>query len=514
MTNTTNTNQENFLRRAAGIAEPKSLRSIIFTLILTLFTLIGCRPSVEITNPINYYPGMNSRIDWPVVFKSYWNAMNNNYLFWDIDPTDWDAVYDTYDPKFASMGISSYTDSDIYDKCANAYTYFKEMTANLVDGHYGLSFVGGLLKETDIIEKHPKILVDYYKEVFGEEYTEQQILDKLDRKPSDFPYQINGLKPLPGKTARSKANEDKRNRLFQEFANSGNVWAGTVTVGSTDFIYNADTMLSKYFPTDKASAANTDNLGNVTVKFVTGKRSITGGGHILYFYFSAFALRSALPTPTDPTDPNYPAAVLLSNVLDKEFKNPDLKGVVVDIRGNGGGALPDLSLFWGCFINAPHTFAYTKQKAGAGRLDYTEDMPFRIFPAPESDRVANDVKIALIVDRYSISCAEISAMIVKTMPGREHRVFGERTFGGTSPLVDHQIGYVEREGGITTPFAPAFWKQIYTPYAVLKCADGNVYEGKGVPPDVTIESDEAYWTDFAAGTDKRLDEAIGWIEGN
>ncbi|MDR2865582.1 MAG: hypothetical protein LBV68_08240 [Spirochaetaceae bacterium] len=195
------------------------------------------------------------------------------------------------------------------------------------------------------------------------------------------------------------------------------------------------------------------------------------------------------------------------------FKSiPQADGSFVDMRGNWGGYTLDLSLLWGHFIKEPHTSAYTKGKAGDGRLDYTAYIPFRIFPAPEALRAKDNIKIALLVDRHSVSCSELSVMTVKTMPGREnHRVFGETSYGATSPLNDTR-SYIMYDGGITKPVNPIFWNRIYTPFYAVKCADGNRYEGIRIAPDEPIISDNAYWTAFAAGQDKRLEAAIKWID--
>jgi C-terminal processing protease CtpA/Prc len=222
------------------------------------------------------------------------------------------------------------------------------------------------------------------------------------------------------------------------------------------------------------------------------------GAHILYVYFSEFRFSK---NSDSPALRSFFAAL----------SDPDIKGLIVDMRGNWGGYSLDLSLLWGHFIKEPHTFAYTKGKTGDGRLDYTAYIPFRMFPAPEALRAKDNIKIALLVDRYSKSCAELSAMIIKTMPGREnHKVFGETSYGATSPLSD--TSYIMFDGGITAPVVPVFWNRIYTPFYAVKCADGNIYEGIGIAPDEPIISDDAYWTAFAAGQDKRLEAAIKWID--
>lgn len=54
-----------------------------------MLTLAGCRKEM----PQMQNPRTDENIyNWFQVFESLWSGMNYNYVFWDIDPTDWDAV--------------------------------------------------------------------------------------------------------------------------------------------------------------------------------------------------------------------------------------------------------------------------------------------------------------------------------------------------------------------------------------------------------------------------------------
>src|SRR5271154_5957134 len=67
-------------------------------------------------------------------FEAFWNGMNTNYVFWDVDPTDWNQMYNTYKPLFAKMGPFNATNNIL------AENYFTEMTSNIIDSHYTLTF--------------------------------------------------------------------------------------------------------------------------------------------------------------------------------------------------------------------------------------------------------------------------------------------------------------------------------------------------------------------------------------
>lgn len=103
-----------------------------FLLCISLFSFYGCRKALPVLTPPSQYM-ITSYND---VFESFWNGMNTNYVFWDIDTTNWDNMYRIYKPLFAQLDTSR-------DK-SKVHKYFKDMTQGLIDGHYALDMPGGL----------------------------------------------------------------------------------------------------------------------------------------------------------------------------------------------------------------------------------------------------------------------------------------------------------------------------------------------------------------------------------
>ncbi len=68
------------------------------------------------------------------VFDVFWNDMNANYLYWDIDSTNWDQIYCTYKPLFTKLDMNRNED------VRKSVSYFREMTRTLIDGHYSMNF--------------------------------------------------------------------------------------------------------------------------------------------------------------------------------------------------------------------------------------------------------------------------------------------------------------------------------------------------------------------------------------
>lgn len=60
--------------------------------------------------------------------------MNTNYVFWDLDTTQWDAVYTRYQPLFVRLDLQH------SDDVKTSLQYFQDMTQGVLDGHYSISF--------------------------------------------------------------------------------------------------------------------------------------------------------------------------------------------------------------------------------------------------------------------------------------------------------------------------------------------------------------------------------------
>ena len=99
-----------------------------YTLIVFVLLLTACKKNVPA--PADYA----SPSSFGQIFEDFWLRMNTGYVYWDIDTTDWDNMYKIYKPLFANL--DSKNNKDIY----TSLTYFRQMTAGLIDGHYSISF--------------------------------------------------------------------------------------------------------------------------------------------------------------------------------------------------------------------------------------------------------------------------------------------------------------------------------------------------------------------------------------
>ena len=99
------------------------MKNKAFLLLAILFIASGCRKET----PYIIDPRTENITNWAQAFESYWSGMNHNYVFWSIDPTDWDAVYKQYKPKFDALADSGFSNKAINN---HAFEMIKEMSAN------------------------------------------------------------------------------------------------------------------------------------------------------------------------------------------------------------------------------------------------------------------------------------------------------------------------------------------------------------------------------------------------
>lgn len=114
---------------------------IIFFL---LWQLTACRKNKPVADNEREPAGFSE------VFDIFWNEMNSNYVFWDIDTTDWDAVYQQYKPVFARLDLNN--DADVKKSVA----LFRQMTQHLADGHYFISFTKNVIADSSVYPSYDR----------------------------------------------------------------------------------------------------------------------------------------------------------------------------------------------------------------------------------------------------------------------------------------------------------------------------------------------------------------------
>lgn len=104
-------------------------RKILILMTCSLLIATSCKKNIPApvfskTTPTNFNQ----------VFDEFWNGMSTNYLYWDMDTTNWDKMYRQYKPLFAQLNLQDKTD------LVKSVSYFRHMTDGLIDSHYSINF--------------------------------------------------------------------------------------------------------------------------------------------------------------------------------------------------------------------------------------------------------------------------------------------------------------------------------------------------------------------------------------
>lgn len=163
-------------------------------------------------------------------------------------------------------------------------------------------------------------------------------------------------------------------------------------------------------------------------------------------------------------------------------------GLIIDVRGNGGGVLDYESRFASRFTNERVHVGYISHKTGPGHSDFSKPEERWIEPAMEQLRWQKPV--AVLTNRGCYSATNTFVSDMKYMP--QVRVFGDRTGGGGGVPLNNEIpnGWVVRYSG--SPMTDASGQHIEF----------------GVEPDVHVDMTAE---DMASGIDTIIEAARKWI---
>jgi carboxyl-terminal processing protease len=151
-----------------------------------------------------------------------------------------------------------------------------------------------------------------------------------------------------------------------------------------------------------------------------------------------------------------------------------VRGIIVDLRGNGGGSLTESTLLSGLFIDKGPV---VQIRDGAGRIRLEKDVDGEVF---------YDGPLTVLVDRYSASASEIFAAAMQDY--NRALILGEQTFGKGTVQQHRPLGRIydlyENPLG-SVQFTIAKFYRI----------NGGSTQHKGVIPDILFPSviDHADW---------------------
>ena len=173
-------------------------------------------------------------------------------------------------------------------------------------------------------------------------------------------------------------------------------------------------------------------------------------------------------------------ATNLDFILER-YKNT--KGLILDLRENGGGAVTDIFQILARFIETETTVFYSREKKGEGHNDFTE--PEEAIAKPY-DGIRYTNKVMVLIDRGTFSAGSFTSLSTKAIPNLI--LVGDTTGGGLGLPNGGQL--------------PNGWTYRFSTTQALTLDKKPDFE-QGVPPDITVLFD---WTDLTK--DEVIERAI------
>ncbi len=441
----------------------------ILFLSLLLLLTASCRKESTVDDFVN----PNSRVSttYAAQFETVWQGMDQGYVFWGHDTVDWDARYQQFKPVF-----------DSFDRVGNvSWAAYQEAYTGLFEG----------------LLDHHLMGIFYAPNGNGR-------MAIVNPGKNDYYHTTNAA------TEREKELDalQKRSDLVQY-------------VGY-DATYNSTYGIS---------------IPGTHFALIKGK---SAGELIAYFRFTGFQLsellqyRSVLPGYVFAPIKAFYGNDRGSGITAQGYANNDsVVGIIIDLRGNGGGSTGDLMPFIGSLSQSDNLVGYTRVKDGFGRLDYSPWCEYTVY-CP-TNHMTQAKPVVALVDINSVSCAELATMLIKGLP--QGKVIGERTYGAIGALLPNStyahdmfysgcmgdynmyeyyqqyIGYgVEYlvDHVYKSEYKGKYPFYIYTSTFNMVDKDYNQVEGVGVQPDIEVLfKRDRLWDD---GVDVQLQRAVNYLK--
>jgi len=184
---------------------------------------------------------------------------------------------------------------------------------------------------------------------------------------------------------------------------------------------------------------------------------------------------------------NLPIRDTLRNIVQR---NPQLKGIIMDVRSNGGGILSSAQRLASYFTGTTELYGYLKNKTGPLEDNFSESYP--LYTLGDGLGSYGSKPAAVLTNRFDFSATEHFVMAVRDLPNVT--TIGDTTGGAFSPVIQRTL-----PNGIQ-----------YTVVSSITTDKHNrIFEKTGLAPEIYKELTV---TDFLAGKDPLLEIAIGKIE--
>ena len=218
----------------------------------------------------------------------------------------------------------------------------------------------------------------------------------------------------------------------------------------------------KNFNSANRRPEGTLNLDFVKSKYLSAGFQTTGNGFFIsgqisdaigYLHIASFSSKNGRAW-VEAIDP----------IVNKFFDHH--KGLIVDVRDNGGGSSNNVDAIVGRFADKKRVSALIQRRDGSRHSDFGRVK--KIYVKPAGNRQFTK-PIIVLTDRRVISSGEYFVLAMKQFP--YVRTVGDTTFGG--------------QGSPTRKKLPNGWEYRVST-GKWSSADNVLYEDIGVPPDIHV----------------------------
>lgn len=431
----------------------------IISILMACLALAGCAsfdPHGVISRHIGNSAPASGKLDEKTraeAFDFVWNTINTSYLDPTFKGVDWKAVGEHYRPEALGAGDDR-----------QFWGVLDKMTGELRDAH---TRVESPLRYEEIRKQEGVSLSVVLQEQGGQLYVGRVGSASeawlLGMRPGARLLSIDGLPAMEWwqqALGRARDGSTPWNRSIyanREF-NTGKA---------------GESVAVEFERPDGSRVATRIARNRVTGKpAVLGLRLSSGLGYIRFTAFHESIRRETLAT--------------LNGMR-------DAKGIIVDLRDNGGGSVRFAQTFASQFVSAHHDVAHVMTRTGKpvtllfGLLDLVKpefvlDAPDKPFSQP----------LVILMNTGSASASELTAAALQGI-GRAH-VIGD---GSCGCLLGY-LGYANVPGGGALA------------YSELGFAfrDGRQVEGVGLVPDERVNPTVA---DLVSGRDPQFEAAVAWL---
>lgn len=388
-------------------------------------------------------------------FEAVWQGMNQGYMFWEDDTVDWDARYEKYLPIFQQFDADP--EHVVQREWRDAW---EGLFAGMLDHHMTVYvWIPQFWNAWRISPGFTEVVMrDYYH------WTDRSA-------------QIAALKKCD--TSRY-AEFNPVSAYDQEFAGSYfTLLPGKSSTGKKIAYFR----LTNFMFMEHANDA-WQYLGSAVEDYEKPLRRFFG---------------------------NYTAGM----TRDGWANSDEVESIIIDVRGNGGGSTGDLNTLMGSLTQSPAHVGYTRVKEGLGRLDYSAWTPF--YVSCPGSHLLTAKPIVVLADVNSVSCAELTTMLIKNLPNGTF--IGERTYGAVGALMpdsekQHDMFYNGCFGNYYLfengeAYDPTHFEYyVYTSNYHFVDINKERVEGRGVVPDIEVRYDAAK---LAKGIDVQLNAALDFL---